>query len=219
MVKQRITLYTLSVLIPYFIVKKFFPEKSKVITKETDLRGGDNTLVPHVISLLVKDRAIKIAIASLFSTAMLNEFNEGILLGLIQSSPSILAAPHDKKRFFYLSKKVRRILGTPDIIELRELLLDKHLSNHDKIALLKIKIESILKHLHGRKRIYFITTLLSLLIFLLGNNTPIFTLFWASLPELFNTSEMREDIDEYLIELYQEFNAPLPQDLISKVVN
>lgn len=109
---NRILKYTLSGLIPYFIIRKFFPEKSKVIDEEEKknlrVRGGDSVVVLHWLKLLMKDRAIRAAVAGIFSTAILTEFNDAILEGLIQSSPSILAAPGDKKKLF-LSKKVRNI--------------------------------------------------------------------------------------------------------------
>lgn len=46
-----------------------------------------------------------------------------------------------------------------------------------------------------------------------------FTLFWASLRQLFKAGEMSEAIDEYLIDIYRDFNAPFPEELITKVVN
>jgi hypothetical protein len=216
---NRILLYSLSALLPYFLIKKFFPEKK--LKSRKDLRGGDNTnvLIPHLINLFTKDRAVRISLTSFFITVIVNEFNESIVGGMIQSTPSILAAPNDKKKFLGLSKKIRNILGTPDIIELRELLLDKNLSPDDKLQLFKIKVLAILKTLHGKKRVYFIITIISFLIFIFGNNTPIFGLFWSSLRELFKANDFDQDIDVHLIEIYREFNAPLPEELITKVLD
>jgi len=66
---------------------------------------------------------------------MVTEFHEAIILELINSSPSILAAPSDKKKFFSLSKKIRNILGTLDIIELRYLLKKVNYINLDRFLL------------------------------------------------------------------------------------
>jgi hypothetical protein len=100
-------------------------------------------------------------------------------------------------------------LQNKKLADVREILLDKTLTNSDKLEFLKIKVKAILKGLKGKKRIYFIMTLLSLLIFLFGNSTPVFTFFWINLRELFKSTDLSENLDEYMIEWYQEFNAPI----------
>lgn len=44
-------------------------------------------------------------------------------------------------------------------------------------------------------------------------------MFWANLRELFKASNMSKDIDEYWIEIYKEFNALMPEESITKVVD
>jgi hypothetical protein len=51
------------------------------------------------------------------------------------------------------------------------------------------------------------------LIFFLGNNTPVFAFFWANLRDLFGAPDLKEDLNDYLIDLYREYNAPLPKEL------
>jgi hypothetical protein len=209
---KHILLYTFVGVGSYLFTKKFFPEKPK---SGLDVRGSNPTASTGILALILKDRATKIAIISVFGTIIGNELHQEIISILLKSSPAILAAPGDKIR---LNSKVRRILQNTDLADATEILLDNTLTNSDKLEFLKIKVKAILKGLKGKKRIYFIMTLLSLLIFLFGNSTPAFTFFWANLRELFGATDLSEDLDQYIIEWYKEFNAPIPEELITKVI-
>jgi hypothetical protein len=97
--------------------------------------------------------------------------------------------------------------------------LEKNISNIEKCELIKLKVQYALKNLKGKKRITFITTTLALLAFFLGNETPMFTYFMASLRELLGVENDPESIKSYIIDIYKEYNAPLPQELITQIAN
>ena len=93
-------------------------------------------------------------------------------------------------------------------------MLDKQISNNDKVQLLKIKIQAILKGLKDPRKKYFLLSVISLLVFLLGSNTPAFAFFWANLRELFGETNLEEDVMEHVIDLYREYNASLSEEFI-----
>ena len=99
----------------------------------------------------------------------------------------------------------------------KELLLNQNLTNEDKVKLFTLKVKACLKELRGKKRITFILLLASLIFFIVGNYTTLFALLMAAIRELLNETPLPEYLDEYVIELYREFNAPFPEDLMSKV--
>lgn len=221
---KRTLLYSFSFLVPYFFVKKFFPENSELEKLESeakkDLRGEANisiNLWNRFLGLIKKDSALKSGLGSAIFVMILTEFNETIASSLIECSPPILAAPGDIRKNIFFSKKIQNILQSSDISELKELLLNQNLTNEDKLKLFMIKVKACLKDLRGKKRITFLLFLASLIFFLVGNYTPLFTLLMGTIRELLNEIPLPEYIYEYLIGLYREFNAPLPEDLMSKV--
>lgn len=217
---KRCLIYIISFLGPYFLIKKFFPEEKLNNDAKNDLRGGGEiriTFWNRLFSSIKKDYAIKTAIGSCFIAVIFTEFNDNIASVLIKCSPSILAAPGDIRKNLFFSKKVKNILQSPDINELKELLLNQNLTNEDKLKLFMLKVKACLKNLTGGKRVAFLFCILSLIFFLVGNYTPFYTMLIASLRQLFQEIPLTDYIDEYVIELYREFNAPLPEHLMSKV--
>jgi hypothetical protein len=190
---ERCLLYTFVGLSTYFFVKRFFPEKSKYDSEyNLNVKGGDLNPPTGILRLILKDRAIKSSIIAIFATMIGTELQDELVSRLLKSSPAILAA---REKELQLNPKVLRILESTELTEMKELLLEKTLTKTDKLKLLKIKIKFILKGLKGKKRTYFIMTLLSLLTFLFRNDTPAFVFFWANLRELLAATNLSEDFD------------------------
>lgn len=212
---RKILLYPFVGVFSYLIINKFFSEKPK---PELNLRKG-NGAGARALKYLVKDRATRSAILATFATIIGTEFHQQIIDALIKCSPALIACPADRIK---LTSKVRKILRDTQYAnfeEIKEILLNDALTTQDKIQFLMIKVKAILRNLRGIKRNYFILTLLSLLIFLYGNNTVAFTTFWSSLRQLFKSTPLSEDVDEYLIDWYREYNAPLPEHLLRNIIN
>ena len=63
------------------IIKKFFPDEAEVLQKDpkVDLRGGGRIeLAKTITKKLLKDKALKIALLSLFATAEIQSFQSEI---------------------------------------------------------------------------------------------------------------------------------------------
>ena len=104
-------------------------------------------------------------------------------------------------------------------MDIKEILLEKNFSNKEKLELIKIKVQYALKTLKGRRKAIFIMTTLALLTFFLGNGTPALTYFMAGLREVLGGKDDQDTIKDYLIDIYREYNAPLPEELITKIAN
>lgn len=82
---------------------------------------------------------------------------------------------------------------------------------------LKLKIDYALKNLKGKKRKQFILLLVAILTFFYGNNIVGFTWLWERIREFIGCEDDAETIKEYIISIYHEYNAPLPEELVVKI--
>lgn len=99
-------------------------------------------------------------------------------------------------------------------MDIKEILFNNELTNNDKVELLKIKIESVLKNLKGSKRKQFILFVIATILFSVGGNFTLFAWFMERLRALIGTNDDVDTVQEYVIESYREFNAPLPRELV-----
>lgn len=229
--------YFVFVGIPYFVarrleklfwkyaspeLKKEFNKKSKDAaefeklsepTKDSlDSRGGANPLiVAWITNVLIRDFAIKAAIAGAVGSSVWFETADNAAGQLSKYGPAILAAPG--KKFIGLYHRIKGI-DPRHSADIKEILLDKSLDNKDKLELLKIKIESALRNLKGSKRKHFILLVISLLLFSVGGNFALFAWFMDRLRSLLGTNDDVDTVLQYVIESYREFNAPLPRELV-----
>jgi hypothetical protein len=149
----------------------------------------------------------------LFGTAIWQDTTENVASKIIKYAPAILSAPGQK--FQKLREKLFQMDLDPTQYrpDLQALLLDKTLTVEEKLEILRIKVEYALKHLSGKRKFQFLATLLTLILFFMGSGTPGFAAFAGYLRELLGSTDNKNTIGEYLIDIYREYNAPLPQEL------
>lgn len=90
-------------------------------------------------------------------------------------------------------------------------LLEKIISNEEKLELIRKKIRDALKNLKGKRKAIFLAA--ALLLFLLGYGTPAYSFFMAGLREFLGGEDDLDSIKDYLVDIYQEYNAPFPEQL------
>lgn len=81
---------------------------------------------------------------------------------------AITAVP--SHRLTNIIKKLRNI-DDRYTLDIKERLLEKDISNQEKLELIKLKIRYVLKNLKRKRKIIYITFVIALLIFLLRNET------------------------------------------------
>ena len=193
------------------------PEFNKISdhTKDSlDTRGGNNPVIFWLANLVMKDFAIKAAITGAVGASIWAQTADNAAAQLAKYGSAMLVAPG--KKFARLYGRIRGV-DPQHSMDLREILFDKDLSNRDKVELLKIKIESVLTNLKGSKRKQFILFLIALILFSVGGNFALFAWFMERLRALIGANDDIDTIRQFVIESYQEFNAPLPQELVGNL--
>jgi len=216
--------YLIFVGLPYILAKKierkYFKSNSDLGKKpdgpELDFRGG--AIPAGLKALIMKDFALKVAITGLFGSTIWSYTSDNITEQILRYGSAICAAPG--RRFINIAKKLQGV-DNSHTLDIKEILLEKNISNKEKLELIRVKIQYAMKNLTGKKRIIFATTTISLLIFFLGNGTPVFAYFMSSLLELLGGNDDEDRLRECIIEIYREYNAPLPElpeELITKII-
>lgn len=199
---------------------KRFPEIDNVSEKtQNDLgrRGGAAPVGLWLTKVFVLDFAIKVAIGSSIGATIWGSTADNAAANVVKYGTAILQSPGNKFKNF--CKKLRGIdpQHTQDI---REILLDKNLSVKEKLELVRIKVEQTVKNLKGAKRTKFILFVMATLIFFFGGqltgNVAVFTAVMERLRALLGM-DGEEDLKGALIDVYREYNAPLPEELAKAI--
>lgn len=231
---QLLLRYLVFIGIPYFIARRIekyvtprlekklnkklkdLPELDTVSenTKDSlDTRGGD-LIVLWVTKVILTDLPIKAAIAGGLGASIWSETADNTAGLLAKYGSAMLAAPG--KKFVRLYRTIKGV--DPHYPrDIKEILYDKTLSNDEKLVILKIKIESTLKNLKGSKRKQFILFVIATILFSVGGNFVLFAWFMERLRALIGTTDDVNIVQDYVIEAYREFNAPLPRELVENL--
>ena len=175
-------------------------------------RGGANPVVLWLVKVVISDFEIKVAIAGAVGASIQSETVDNVAAQLAKSGSTLLATPG--KKVLRLSNKIKGI-DSQHSLDIKEILLDRELTNQDKLDLLKIKIESALKNLKDPKTICTLCN--SSNIIQRWGNFALFAWFIERLRALIGTNDDVDTLQKYLIESYREYNAPLPQKLVEKL--
>ena len=183
----------------------------EVAIDPNSIRGGE--IISGLLALIMKDLGFKAGLAGLLGTTLWTDTVDTAALNLVRYSSSIMCSPGSK-----LAHCVQRIRGIDPRYpgDIKKILLDSELSSTEKMELLRIKLEAGLKQYKGKKRTLFLKVVLASTVFLIGKSTPIFAYLISSIKELLGDSEL-ENFKEPLIELYYEYNAPLPEELVTEI--
>lgn len=186
-----------------------------------DNRGGAGPVAVWFAKIVVVDFAVKVAIGGAIGSTIWSGTADNAAGAIAKYGTAILNAPG--KKFAKLVKKLRGI--DPKYDDIKELLLDKDLTVAEKLELLKIKIEQTIKELKGVKRTKFILFVIAALLFFFGGGQFIpagtstaFAALMERLRALVGVNDSDEDIRKALIEVYHEYNAPLPEELIPQAI-
>jgi hypothetical protein len=180
-----------------------------------DIRGGE-FITTGLVAFFMKDLAFRLALTGLIGSTIWSDTADTAIEQVLKYAGPIIAAPGYK--FKSVVKRLQKI-DNKYTLDIKEILLEKNFSNKEKLELIKLKVQYALKHLRGRKKAIFIMTTLALLTFFLGNGTPAFTYFMAGLREFLGGKDDQDTIKNYLIDIYREYNAPLPEELITEIAN
>ena len=202
-------------------VQKFpdIEDVSENTRNSLDNRGGADPITVWLAKILVVDFGIKAAIAGGLGASIWSGTADTAAASIAKYGSAILSAPGKNKKLVRFVNKLRGI--DPKYDDIKAVLLDNQLSVSDKLEVLKIKIEQTVKELKGVKRTKFILFVIATLLFFFGSgkllppgtNTA-FAALMERLRALLGINDADENIRKTLIEVYYEYNAPLPNELI-----
>jgi hypothetical protein len=207
--------YVFSGILPYLILTNFFPENPEIILiPEVEENLPDiPTGIRSKIKGLVKSRAFKVSLIALFSTILINEGGDRLILTLIEASPNLLAEPNT--RLGQVVRRLRSIMQPSDTLGLSKIILSKYLSKSKKIELVRKRVEDHLKGLTGVRRTAYLGALLASLMFILDKDTSLFLDFFKPISGYIGSDDVQEpEVIGYFVSLHKEYNAPMPQSVI-----
>lgn len=131
----------------YLIINKLFPEKVESLGKDPieALRGGGRTeLAKEIAKKLLKDKALKIAIISVFATAGIQNFQSEIKALLVNDIFNTLCVKDVDGELKVVCDIVQELDLNSHAKSIKSLIVSNDLSSEQKISLLKIKLDFII---------------------------------------------------------------------------
>lgn len=178
-------------------------------------RGGASPVLFWLAKIITQDFAIKVGFAGGIFGSIWGTTADNAAAVVAKYGSAMLAAPG--RKFKYLYKKLTGLDVLDAKRDIREILLDKELTNVEKLELLKVRIQQCLKNLKTSKRKQFILFIIATLLFSQSGNVAAFAWFMERLRAILggdNPEENDEHIRNALIDIYREYNAPLPKELM-----
>jgi hypothetical protein len=197
----------------YIIINKCFPEKMKTKV-ERDLGGGDSgrsAIFKALFDKIMKDRALKVALLTVFFAAGAQHFQEEIESLLshdifkricrrnVNGDLKLVCDIIDRNEFDVYSKPIR------------ELLIANGLNHSDKVTLLKIKLDYIINGECYGKRRFLIMLLISALVTVTISGVSGLALFLEALYKLFKEGRISRALYEAILKsLAKKYGADIP---------
>lgn len=197
----------------YIVVSKLFPEKVSDINSKKDLRGGNivrNHLIKKIIKKIMHDRALKIALISVFATAGFQYFNqeiERLLVDDVFNQICVKEVDGQLKIVCDIIKEHELNLHSKSI---KELVVTSNLSKDDKINLLKIKLDFIINGECAGKKRFLIISIIAALITVCVSGVGGLALFLEALYRLFQEGKISRALYEQILKIVTKRLTKVP---------
>lgn len=160
---SKILLPSIVGVIVYLIINKLFPEKVESFKKDAlkDLRGGDKMILARQIAKnILKDKALKIAILSVFATAGIQHFQSEIETLLIDDVFNHICFRDVDGNLKVVCDIVQEHDLNLHAKGIKSLIVSNDLTQEQKINLLKIKLDFIINGECGGKRRFLVMAII-----------------------------------------------------------
>lgn len=151
----------------YIIINKFFPEEVEVLQRDPrkDLRGGGRTELAKLIAeKLLKDKALKLALLSVFATAGIQYFQSEIEALLIDDVFKHICVQNVNGELKVVCEIIQEHDLNSHTKSLKSLILSNNLGREEKISLLKIKLDFIINGECAGKRRFLVMAIIAAVI-------------------------------------------------------
>ncbi len=186
---SNILLPTIVGITVYISINKFFPEKVSDRNSQKDLRGGD-IIRNHLINKIMHDRALKIALISVFATVGFQYFNHEIqtlLLDDVFKQICVKEVDGQLKIVCDIIKEDELNFHTKSITEL---IVTSNLSKDDKINLLKLKLDLIINGECASTKRFLVISMIAVCITICVSGVGGLILFLEALYRLFQEGKI-----------------------------
>lgn len=186
----------------YLIIHKFFPEKVESFEQDPleDLRGGSTQrLAQEIAKKILKDRALKIAIFSIFATAGVQYFQseiEELLVKKVFDDICLKDVDGELKIVCEIIQEHKLNLHTQAI---RSIIISKDLNPEQKISLLKIKLDFIINGDYIGKRRFLVMTLVGIILTFTISGVGGLALILEALYRLFQEGKISKALYKQLV--------------------
>lgn len=190
----------------YLIISKFFPEKVEIESFKKnpdslqDIRGGARMLLAKQIAKkILNDKALKLAILSLFATAGIQHFQseiEKLLIDDVFNHICIQNVDGNLKVVCDIIQENNLSVHTKDI---KSLLIGTVLTQEQKINLLKVKLDFIINGECGGKTRFLVMAILGAVLTFTISGIGGLTLILEALYRLFQEGKMSKALYKQIV--------------------
>lgn len=203
----------------YLLVSKFFPEKFEKlsdINPQKDFRGGDivnNKLIQVIKKIVDKiwhDRALKIALISVFTVAGSQYYLKEIQELLVDDVFNEICVKEVNGQLKIVCDTIKEHELNLHSTSIKKLIISTSLSRNDKIKLLKIKLDFIINGECTGKRRFLIVAILAALITVCFSGVTGLAMFLEALYQLFQEGKISRALYKQLLEIIKDIKDKLP---------
>lgn len=214
---SSIFLPTIVGLAVYILVNKFFPEKVSGINSQKDLRGGDsskNNLIQKLIKDILNDKALKLALLSVFTTAGIQFFNQEIETLLKDKVFEQLCVKEVDGKLKIVCDIVKEHELNLHSKSIKQLIIANNLSREEKVNLLKIKLDFIINGECAGKTRFLIISIIAALITVCVSGVGGLVLFLEALYRLFQEGKISRALYEQIFKIVTKRVTKVPVEPI-----
>ena len=211
---SKILLPTIVGISVYIIIIKLFPEEVEVFQRDPrkDVRGGSQIeWTKRITKKLLKDKALKLALLSIFATAGIQYFQSEIEALLVDDVFKHLCGQEVDGELKVVCGIIQEHELDSHTKSMRSLIISNNLGREEKIALLKIKLDFIINGECAGKRRFLIMAVLGAVISVAISGVGGLALILEALYRLFQEGKISKALYKQILKvLAKRWGASVP---------